>query len=366
MPWTTSGWVEEDVQSPSHEGHSLLHAMPRRKQQKTRARQQALAASRPARNGRKRSQRRANKRAISRRSPAYDLACSVAKPFECSACIPDGSTGTGCFSTKNIASISTGTGGSCTGFYSQPALNGQYYIDTGSTAATPTITGNWTAAAQNATIDSFYNSYRPVSGGIRAYYTGPTSSDQGVVLVAQYPTNFNIAALNGKNLTQCVAVAMDYKLFSLRSGAEVTWRPESMADQMTWVNTSTAAVGVSVGALWPTVAVIAFNAGAAQGCLAVDNIWNYEGQYTSQTFMPGGIDESPKSVEMGWYEKSKELYAYIEPIMPYVATTAGAVANYFGGPTLGAAASSLFGTLSASGLPSQLPFSSPRLSIMEI
>jgi hypothetical protein len=302
-------------------------------------------------------------------TPSYELACSIAKPFECSACIPDGSSGTGCFSVKVVNQLTTGTGGVAGFILSPQNTNAMYYNDSSGTATTTTISGNWAQATKNSTIAALYGDIRTVSAGIRAYYTGPTTTDQGIIVVGQLPAGIGISAMTGWTFTQLLSQTQYYKVFPIRSGAEISWRPQCMNDVDTWNDTGTGTVSTATDQNVPLIFVYIFGAAASTSNLVfIDSVVNFEGEFNSQTFMPGGSNESSKNnLEMGWYEKAKGYLKGVEPILPYVASMVSGAASYLTGePAVGSLLNGVFGQLTNQELPKRALYSSPRLTITEM
>jgi len=285
-------------------------------------------------------------------SPAAMYGKSLIDPFTCSCCIPDGSTGTGCFSTKNVVQLFTGTGGTCNAFVLNLNPNAEFYADTGSTAATPTFPSatNWTQSAAITTVDNLYGEYRPVSGGFRATYFGPTISDGGTILVGQIDGGLSANTLNGNIITNVARQAQFYKIIPLRNGCEITWRPESQEDVESWssVINNTKPLGTPLGD--PFLFCIVYGAASAQATLTIEYVVNYEGQFSNNTYYPGGISQSGTKVlaEPGWYEKSKNLANSVESILSYVPSVVDAGMKGYQGDYLGAL-SSLANGLAAPG-----------------
>lgn len=266
-----------------------------------------------------------------------DLALSIADPFSKSACIPDGRTGVGCFSTKATGTLSTGAAGSCCGVAVMGCAYGQYYVDTASTAATPTISGNWLSQGQTASAAN-YQSYRPVSYGIRVNYIGNTQTDQGVIVVGQLPNTEALSTLNGLNAASVAADSQYYKVIPLRNGAQVTWRPEMQQSMSVWNNYGPATT-ISVNNSPPgNVNVIycwVFGASSSSTPIQYEIIVNFEGMFDNMAFIPGGLNvQTAEPALPGWYEQAKNVVMDIAPIIPLVgtvlsATGYGTAANVF-------------------------------------
>jgi len=286
--------------------------------------------------------------------------CSMVDPWGCSACIPDGAQGVGCFSCKEDYVIGTGTGTACSFFWNPNDPQLQSYTDTGGANANPIVSGNWAPAIQNtASIASLFAKTRPVSGGIRATFVGSTVADQGLILVAAVSGGVPPTSFNGKTLAASTALCMKYKIYPLRDGMKVTWRPQEMDDSSQFTTLATSAIALSNGASAPYLVCVVYggNTGTAS-LLHIEAVANYEGQYESATFMPGGIsDNNTPPAEAGWYEKAKDLYNQFPQIESFIPTVSGAIkdvaSHLLRGPRLGSMANGLLapGLLSQSGLP---------------
>lgn len=274
-----------------------------------------------------------------------ELACSIADPFSCSACIPDGRTNTGCFSIKDTGVLGTGAGGSCCGLIIVGDLNKQFMKDTLSTSATTTIAANWTTVSL-ATLFAQYNGYRPVSYGIRFNYIGNTNTDQGVICVGQVASGQIAVNMNNWSMSQLANGSSDYRQFPLRNGCQVTWRPESLEPLANW-NSFTAATADGNASL-PQMGqnmIYAYVFGCTAATAAVvqyEVVINFEGQFKQQNYIPGGLlsKSSIPKAEVGWYEKMKNVIDNVVPIIPLV----GSALTAFGIP--GASALNTLGALS--------------------
>lgn len=285
-------------------------------------------------------QARARPRAEVAMAPVLDYAESLISPFTKSACIPDGANGVGCFSVKQNGIIGTGTGTSCAILLNlQPAA--LTVIDSGSTAGTPTISGNWAAASQNTTIAGIYSAYRPVSGGLRVTYVGNTQTDQGVLLLGLISPDRAPSNMNGATLGNFASACMSFKQFPLRNGGEIIWRPDSIADAEDWVieNTGTVAVTQSVSAPYMVAAVYGASANTAS-LLSYELVANFEGQFEEQTFLSGGLNQNDKTPAIvGWYETARNIANKVEYIRPMLQTAFNVGANLYAGNYIGALAS---------------------------
>jgi hypothetical protein len=252
------------------------------------------------------------------------LARSIANPFEESACIPDGATGVGVFTLRETATLTTGTTGTCYGIVVGANPNAFFKTDSGTSAVTPTLTGNWVGGSGNATVNTLYASYRPVSGGIKVSFTGNTINDSGVIVLAQFSGDLSPGALNGLSLSAFCSASQYFKTFPLRNGGVITWRPEEMDDQDVWQATSLTAVALSAQVNAPFMAAYIYSAQpAGVSSVQVEYVFNFEGQFKTQTFLSGG--NRGRMLEMatpGWYEKSKNLVSNLTPIIPLVGAVA--------------------------------------------
>jgi len=255
-----------------------------------------------------------------------ELACSIVDPFECSACIPDGRTNTGCFTLKNTGTLGTGVGGSACGIAICGSPQGAYYVDTLGTAATATVAGNWSQLAI-ATVSAQYQSARAVSYGLRINYVGNTQSDQGMIVVGQLPYSMTLNNLNGLNMGQIANLCSDYREFSLRNGAQITWRPEDITRLAQFWNFGSGAQATNVIPAVSGNIIFAWVFGTTnntQSLCQYEFVMNFEGQFSQQQYIPGGIQSAtatlPKA-EVGWYEKMKNAIDKIVPIIPLVGST---------------------------------------------
>jgi hypothetical protein len=259
---------------------------------------------------------------------AEELACSWADPFKCSACIPDGTYGTGCFSVKSENILGTGAGGSTCLFAQTISPNASYYVDTGNTTAVPIVAGNWTQSPQILTFISLYGKYRPVSAGFRASYVGNTQTDGGVLIYGLVAGDTPVNVFNGRTLAQAQDVFLKYQINPIRNGCQVKWLPQDDHDCGEFITTVTTPVPVANGFDTPYIICIAYGVNAATASLLhVESVVNYEGQYSSQTFMPGGLSAQQKEAEPGWFEKAKNMVRTVEQISSFVPSLAQAASN---------------------------------------
>jgi len=253
-----------------------------------------------------------------------DFAKSLVDPWNFSSCIPDGARGVGCFSAREPAQLSIGTTGGACCFLWYPNPQAQSFTDSGSTNTTLTISGNTSGAAALSTMDSLYSKFRPVSAGIRASYTGSTNFDAGVLVFAQISGNFPMASLNGATVATLCQYSQYYKIFSLRQGGSITWRPNDMDDVDQFANfgaTPLSTTGTKTGSY---LVCACFGATATTGIVTIDPVANYEGQYENQSFLGGGtlVGGQSKMAEPGWYETAMNYASSIPAILPYAKTAA--------------------------------------------
>lgn len=262
------------------------------------------------------------KRSGGRKDCIHELARSVLDPFRYSACIPDGSTGSGKFSTKATFQIATGAGGSCGMFALNPGeLNNEYFILSGATTSEPAVSGNWVASTQTTAITTLYQRVRPVSAGFRLSYTGSTMSDQGVLVLMQVPAGFLLSTFNLGTLYNNSAAAQWYKIIPLRQGGTIIWRPGDVDDQGVFTAVqANAAVSSSTVVPRPYLVGFIYGAAASSSVATIEYVVNYEGQYRSQGFAPGGINTlSAPAPEVGWYERAHAMYNKVAPIVSLIA-----------------------------------------------
>ena len=259
--------------------------------------------------------------------PVRELACSVTDPFNCSACIPDGSTNTGCFSIKQMHTLGTGATGSCCSLMICPDVDSFSISDSGSNAATVTVPANWTASQAQATISGQYQQVRPVSAGISVSFVGNTQTDQGVILIGQVSSGTGPNNLAGLGMGGCANRMLSYKTFPLRAGGRITWRPEDFSDQSEWFNCGAGPISTAqaVAVPWLFVGVFGCNVNTAI-TIQCEVVVNFEGQFKLLTFIPGGIQTAQFTkvpAVVGWYEKAKAIYNKIEPYFPLLLSFLG-------------------------------------------
>lgn len=261
------------------------------------------------------------------KSPLVEYICSRADPWSCSACIPDGSKGTGCFSIKQMYTLATGTGGSCNFFAWTGAPQALAILDSGGANATPTIPVNWSQATQLNTMAALYGKYRIVSSGIRATYIGPTITDGGQIIFAKVNGGVPVSSFGALNITNLTSQCQSYKTYPLRNGGSVIWEPEDIEDTE-FLSLLTAGVPTTNGFTTQYLICAVYGAAAAQGTIMVEAVSNLQGQFESQTFMPGGLDDTsvPTAVP-GWYESAMNALSTVERITPFVGGIASAASK---------------------------------------
>lgn len=279
-----------------------------------------------------------------------DYVRSLNDPWSVSACVPDGANGVGCFSVKETILLGTGTTGSCTGLIVNPnSIVNFYKADSGTNSATPTFAGNYVNCSASASISGLYSDQRTVSAGVRVRYVGNTQTDQGIMIIGQVSQSVAPSYFNALTLTQAQVAFQNYKIFPLRSGATITWRPQCMDDIITYTSTSTSVAALSTSPQAPYLVVLIYGANVNTASLAIcDVVTNFEGQYRSQTFLPGGVEAIANKAEPGWYETALNAARSVEPIIPYVAST---MTNVFNSPMASTAMGMLFGAAGRRGLP---------------
>jgi len=252
----------------------------------------------------------------------YEYARALANPFEYSSCIPDGSTGTGVFSVKQCWTLGTGAGGSCCGIMTNLDPGALAMVDTLSTQATPAVPGsNWVQATGVTSISNFFARYRPVSMGIRAIFTGNTNNDQGVIVAGQVSGGIAPSAFASMSSANAASLMQNYQIYPLRSGCQVTWRPEDTMDTAEFLDLSTSNKALSARVTLPYLALYVYGATTSvASVLTVEVCWNFEGQYSNTTWMPGGLsNKAIAPAEMGWYERARDFISSVDQVIPLMA-----------------------------------------------
>jgi len=253
--------------------------------------------------------------------PVRDLALSMAHPFDYSSCIPDGANGTGCFSLKQIVQLNTGATGTCCALFQSIYTDSFQIVDSGNNATTITIPANWAQAQANTTVFGIYRKYRPVSCGVRVNYIGPTTSDSGTLLIGQV-AGVPASGFSTTTLQTAANGCQTFRVYPVRNGGSITWTPGDIEDQADFIGVGVANIPTTSLLHAPYIVVAVFGAASAQGCISVETIVNYEGQYSNQNFMSGGSSNQPRPSAMGWYERAKQLLTNVERITPFVQSAA--------------------------------------------
>jgi len=290
------------------------------------------------------------------------LGRSLLDPFDCIGCIPDGANNVGCFSVKDVTTLSTAATNSCVMYAWCPRIWSAYYkFDNTAAATMPAVTGTWNVVTQATTISSIYASYRTISAGFRMTYYGNTQTDGGGLFCGLVSGEVPLSNFNLVPLSTARNYCMSYETIPLRNGVEEIWKPLAFEDMSEWASLdvsapsgNTLAVGVAPGI--PYNIMIAYGLAASQQSLVVEAITNYEGMFRNTTFAPGGANYPSIAPVVGWYEKVQKIIANVEPIVPMLG---GAVSGYATGGVRGAVMGAL-GTL-ANGLPAPGPGGSSRM-----
>lgn len=252
-----------------------------------------------------------------------EYAKSILDPFRFAGCIPDGAAGTGCFTVKDSGTLTTGSTGSAYGILMTPNCDSFYIRDSGGSVAQTTIGANWGSCAGDATVDLLYEEARPVSAGIRVKYTGSTTNDQGVIVAAQFGSNVFPNSLNGLTLTSFCNAAMWFRVYALREGAVITWRPTAMTDHsMTRVQVSPLSSSTQAANSYIAVYVFSAATSGASSCW-YELVANFEGRFKNQNILSGGNRVTqPAPAEPGWYEKAQQM---VRGVLPYLPSTSDVI-----------------------------------------
>lgn len=281
------------------------------------------------------------------------LGHSLINPFDVTECIPDGARGVGCFSTKDIISLSTAALGSHVSLAYAPRIGNMFNVDTSTTTGT-IIFGSWSSATAVTSIRAQYSKYRTISAGLRVSYDGPTNLDSGYIMIGLVSGNIPASTFNGLAPNAAAPFMMNYKIIPVRNGCVATWRPVEFDNMSEWFPTSEISGTSSVPIDVPYFVLAAGNCAASNGIFIVECVTNFEGQYSQQTFMPGGISVKPSvPAEPGWYERAQDIVTNAPNIIPLVG---GVVQGYMESGVRGAIGAMANGlayphTLAASGLP---------------
>jgi len=290
------------------------------------------------RNGPARRTKRKNRgisRSIMKSKPMHAtlLAQSMLDPWASSACIPDGSRGIGCFSVKETGTLSSGAGGTVCGIALGMNPGAQKYIDSGSVSTNAVVTGNWAAASGLSAISAQYSRVRPVSAGLRLTYTGATQTDEGISVAGQVPAGYALSNYNASGLSTISATEQYYKTVPIRNGVQIVWRPDDMDDQMQF-QAIAGTTAVSALFTYPILAAWVFGVNVnTAGIAQYEFVVNYEGQFNSQSYIPGGINSRSNNnpAEPGWYENAVNIVNQFDPIVPLIGSTFGPLAGGIAG-----------------------------------
>jgi hypothetical protein len=246
---------------------------------------------------------------------------SLMDPWSTSGCIPDAAKGVGCYSVKQQFGQATGAGGSCNFFAWNPNVGGQAlsFNDTASVNSTPTVAGNWANATSIAILDAFYAKARPISAGVRATYIGNTQTDGGFLVAGVVSGGVPLSAFNGVAAGPMAGLCKSYEIIPLRNGAQVRWEPDDQIDTANFTTFTSGAQSVASTYAAPYLVLGVFSATPNQGTLAIEAIANFEGQFDSLTFMPGGLTDTKEApAEVGWYEAAMNLSRNYPSIAPAI------------------------------------------------
>jgi hypothetical protein len=199
--------------------------------------------------------------------------------------------------------------------------------DSGSAVAVPTVAANWLQPTGFAIINNTYGKVRPICAGIRVVYTGNTINDQGILLLGQVSGDVPVSQLAAAPLNLLSNVCQFFRTYPLRSGGTITWRPDEMDDIASFVDTVNAGGATTVKPATPYLIAWVFGAASAgNSTVVVERIVQFQGQYITQSYKPGGPESSmvdaTQMAEPGWYEKAKNFATLVEPIMPFVKASA--------------------------------------------
>jgi hypothetical protein len=247
------------------------------------------------------------------------LGDSLVNPFDVTECIPDGARGVGCFSTKNIISLSTAAGGTGVGLAYIPRLQGQVNAWTSTTSGLATFQSTWDPATQYSSMRSLYTKFRTISAGIRVSYVGPTSLDNGYIVVGLVSGNVPLSTFASLAPSSCSQFFMNYKIIPVRNGCVATWRPVEFDNMSEWAPLGTTPVNQTDTQECPYILLLAGNLTSSNGIFIVEAVSNFEGQYVQQTFQPGGISNQPAVQAVpGWYEKVQDVVSSVATVAPLV------------------------------------------------
>jgi len=246
-----------------------------------------------------------------------ELARSVANPWAYSACIPDGSTGLGKYTLKQVDSLVTGATGTALGVaLSCSDVVNYIKLNTGGLVATQTFTGNWSSAV-STTSTTFYKRNRLVSAGLRVTFAGNTATDSGMLLFGNVPASISPVAFDGVTMSVAMSFMNYCKVIPARNGGTITWRPADADDQGDlYENLAASALTNAAVVYRPYLICLAYGMSTnGAGSLYVETVTNWEGQFQNATFSPGGqTTMAAPTPAASWYERGHALYNKIAPI----------------------------------------------------
>jgi hypothetical protein len=248
-------------------------------------------------------------------------------PWSRAACVPDGSKYTIPFTLKASGSVApVGGAGSCLGVALGLQPNA-LYCEIRGTAATPPAALTWNASPVNASLMTYYSDYRVVSAGIRAWYTGATLNDQGVIIVGQLPESTPLSALQSITSANLISSSAYSKVGALRDGASITWRPDSEHEQADWYDLQASAQVTTTALDHTWLYAIAFEASVIAS-IQYEIILNCEGYVDFQGYIPGGIGmKTTEAAAPGWYEKTANVIKDIPAYVSYAGQAMSTVNN---------------------------------------
>lgn len=266
-----------------------------------------------------------------------ELARAIVDPWNNSACIPDGARGTGCFATKQLFTLATGTTGTCYGCAFSLDPDSWTYQDTGSNANSFTAfsTSNWVAAASKTTIETVYGSFRPIACGVKVAFGGSTNSDQGTLIIGQVDHRLPLSFFGVGTLSTIANNMLNYKIFPVRNGGKVTWEPMDQEDMDAYIPLGQAASLLNVPPRTDYILAVVFGAATAgASTCTIEAITRYEGTYALQTLILGNSEGQAKPSEPGWYEKTKSVVNQVPSIAPLVGTVISGIDLINGEPSM--------------------------------
>lgn len=253
------------------------------------------------------------------------LAQSMADPWTSSACIPDGSKYVVPFALRRDGNVGPTTAGQVCGIAAGIQPDAMYCeMTTSAAGGTLPATLTWSADANLATLRTLYSSVRVVSAGIKVWYTGSTMNDQGVLVVGQLASTTDpLANLQGLTSSQLIGESTYSKTFSLREGAKIAWRPESMEDQTVFYGMASVPLTASAGLDHPWLYACVFGC-ASSATIQYEIILNCEGYLDTQTFIPGGLNSKRTEPAVpGWYETVSNIVKDVPAYLSHAQTAFG-------------------------------------------